>query len=171
MAKKIIWSNFDLDVDNWRDAYKEYLELNEMDDEDPNDEYAIYDFMDETNWSYLDAERANLNRELDGRILIIGDLGLWHGRVPGYRVIDKRNLNSFLSFEYDYAEFYGDGYNIRGKESHHDGTNYYLFREIREDRNIDNLLNAIYNGETISSQKLNYYTKSLYPLVKEIYGW
>lgn len=168
--KHIIWSNRNLDIDDWRDAYAEFLEINEL-DYDPEDEYAIYNYMIETNNEYLDDECANLNKPIEGRILVIGDLGLWHGRVSGYKIINSKNLNAFLSFQYDYAEFYGDGKEIRGIEVHHDGTNHYLYRMIREDRDIDKLLDAIYNYEEISPQKLNYYTKSLYKEVANVYGW
>jgi hypothetical protein len=159
-----------LNIEDWRDGYKEYLEMNEMDD-DPDDEDAIYEWMCEMNGYYLDDERVNLNKRLDGRIIVVGDLGLWDGRKQGYKIINNRNLNGVLDFTYDYFEIYGDGYNIRAEEIHHDGTNYYEYRMIREDRNIDNLLDAIYRGEEISKSKLNYYTKSLYKDVAKVYGW
>lgn len=170
MKKHIIWSNMNLDIEDWRYGYAEYLGMNELDD-DPNDEYAIYNWMVEMNDSYLDDERYNLNQEVEGRILVIGDLGLWYGRQPAYKIIDSCNIKDILSVDSDYAEFYGDGYNIRGTEAHHDGTNHYLYRVIREDRKIDNLLDDIWNGKEITRKKLNYYTKSLYKNVAEIYGW
>lgn len=171
MKKKIIWSNTDLDInDDWKKAYKEFLEINEL-DKDPNDENAIWDYMIETNDEYLDDERMNLNKNTDGRILVIADLGLWNGRRQGYKIINGNIANILHDGDANYIEWYGDGYNIKAIAHHHDGTNYYEYRVIREDRNIDNLLNAIYNGEKISRKKLNYYTKSLYPYVAEIYGW
>lgn len=172
MKKHIIWSNIDLNIDDWRDGYKEFLEINEM-DEDPDDEDAIRAWMNDTNDEYLDDQRVNLNKTVDGRILVIADLGLWNGRVPGYKILGN-NINDIFDINsrgFDYAEFYGDGRNIKATEIHHDGTNVYEYRVIREDRNIDNLLAAIYNGEKISRKKLNYYTKSLYKDVAEIYGW
>lgn len=171
MKKHTIWSNMNLNIDDWRDAYKEFLEINEIDDLDPNDEDAIYDYMVKTNGYYLDDERCNLNKVVDGRILVIGNLGLWHGRVNGYKIINSHNIKDILGFDYDYFEIYGDGYNIRATEQHHDGINHYLYRVIRQDRNINNLLDAIYNGEDISRSKLNYYTKSLYKEVANVYGW
>ena len=171
MKKHIIWSNMNLDIEDWRDGYKEYLEMNDMDDEDPNDKHAIYEWMWETNGYYLDDERANLNRKVDGRILVIGDLGFWNGRASGYKIIESHNIKDILSSDCEYVEWYGDGYNIRSEECHHDGRNYCLYRVIREDRNIDNLLDAIYNGEEITSSKLNYYTRSLYKDVANVYGW
>ena len=171
MQKHIIWSNMNLDVEDWADGYKEYLEINDIEDKDPDDEHAIYEWMCETNDEYLDDERCNLNKKVDGRILVIGDLGFWYGRKSGYKIINSCNIKDILYSDCDYIEWYGDGYNIRSVQHHHDGTNYCLYRVIREDRNINNLLDAIYNGEEITNEKLNYYTKSLYKYVADVYGW
>ena len=171
MKKHIIWSNMNLDIEDWADGYKEYLEMNEIHDADPDDEDAIYQWMIDMNDMYMDDERRNLNKKVDGRILIIVDLGRWNGRVSGYKIIDSCNIKDILYTDCDYAEWYGDGYNIRCDAHHHDGTNYYLYRIIREDRNINKLLDAIYSGEEITSRKLNYYTKSLYGEVADVYGW
>lgn len=168
--KHIIWDNRNLDVDDWRDNYKEFLEINEIDG-DPNDEDALYNYMVETNNMYLDDERTNLNKKVDGRILVIADLGLWYGRKQGYKILGNTISDILYDENGEYLEWYGDGYNIKATASHHDGTNFYEYRVIREDRNIENLLDAIYNGEEISRKKLNYYTKSLYPEVAKIYGW
>lgn len=171
MKKRIIWSNINLYIeDGWREAYKEFLEINQIDD-DPDDEDEIYDYMIRTNYDYLDDERANLNKIVDGRILVIADLGLWNGRFAGYDIIESQNIKDILSSRADYVEWYSDGYNIKSTQYHHDGTNYLEYRIIREDRNIDNLLDAIYSGEPISRKKLNYYTKSLHPAVAAVYGW
>lgn len=173
MKKRIIWGNINLDIEDWRDGYEEWLEINEIDDRDPEDENDIYDWMCDINNEYLYDEKMNLDKVIEGRILVIGNIGRWDGRVNGYKILDN-NINEIFNINdrgFDYAEFYGDGYNIRAVEHHHDGTNYYLYRVIREDRNIENLLDAIYNGEKISRSKLNYYTKSLYKNVKDVYGW
>jgi hypothetical protein len=161
-----------LDIEDWRDSYKEDIEINEL-DKDPDDEETLYEWMIEMNDMYFEDEQYNLNREVDGRILVIADLGLWNGRKDGYKILGT-NIKEIFNINprgFDYAEFYGDGYNIRATEHHHDGTNHYLYRVIRENRNIDNLLDAIYNGEEITSSKLNYYTKSLYKDVANVYGW
>jgi hypothetical protein len=172
--KHMIWSNTNLTVDDdWRESYKEFLEINNMDIPFKIDDYDVEDYMHETNSSYLDDERMNLNKTLDGRVLVIADLGLWNGRKQGYKILGT-NLNNIFDINsrgFDYAEFYGDGYNIKGIEHHHDGTNYYEYRVIRENRDIDKLLDAIYNGEEITRKKLNYYTRSLYKDVAKIYGW
>ena len=83
--RHIIWSNQNLDVDDWREDYKEFLKANELDD-NPNDEQALYEWMVETNGDYLYDERANLNIQLSQPIIVIGDIGRWNGRVMGYKV-------------------------------------------------------------------------------------
>ena len=164
MKKYIIWSNLNVNLEDWQDFLEE---------EYPNvkDEYEQYNIVSELNDEYLDDERMNLNKVVDGRILVVGDIGRWDGRVSGYKIIDSGNIKDILYSECDYVEWYGDGYNIRSVGIHHDGSNYAEYRVIREDRNIENLLNDIYYGKEISRAKLNYYTKSLYPYVAKVYGW
>ena len=161
--KRTIWQNIDLKIEDWKDFLEEYHS-------DVTDEYKQMDLIREMNSQYLWDERVNLNEKIDGRILVLGDIGRWNGRVNGYKILDD-NISSILETDCDYCEWYSDGYNIKFKGMHHDGVNYHLYRVIREDRNIDNLLNDIYDGKEISRKKLNYYTKSLHPYVAKIYGW
>lgn len=170
MKKRIIWSNIDLNPEDWRKDYEEVARENEW-DEDTSDPDNLWQYMIATHNTYLDDERYNLNKYLDGRILIIADLGLWNGRKRGYKIIDGNISNILYDNDADFIEWYADQYNIRATAHHHDGTNHYLYREIREDRNIQILLDDIYNGREISRSKLNYYTRSIRPYVAEIYGW
>ncbi|MFR5584235.1 MAG: hypothetical protein ACLTLQ_10835 [[Clostridium] scindens] len=63
--KHIIWSNYDLDYEDWRgDLEAEYPELSRM----------SVSLMYEINGHYLDDERMNLNVQLSQPILVIGDL-------------------------------------------------------------------------------------------------
>lgn len=170
MKKRIIWSNIDLNPEDWRKDYEEVARENEW-DEDTSDQDNLWQYMIATHNTYLDDERYNLNKYLDGRILIIADLGLWNGRKQGYKIIDGNISNILYDNDADFIEWYADQYNIRATAHHHDGTNYYLYREIQEDRNIQVLLDDIYNSREISRSKLNYYTRSIRPYVAEIYGW
>lgn len=167
MKKQHIWQNIDLNVEEWRDGYAEFCDINNI---TPGGENDLYNWMINTNYMYLDDERENLNKQIDGKILCIADIGRWNGRVNGYVILND-NLNSFLNICDDYMEFFGDGKNIRAAGHHHDGTNYYIFRAIRPGRDIDKFLNAIYNGEHITNSKLNYYTRSIYLDVAAVYGW
>ena len=78
-------------MDDWREDYTEFLEANELDG-DPNDEQALYEWMEETNYVYLSDERVNLNVQLSQPIIVIGDIGRWNGRVSGYKMIDSGNI-------------------------------------------------------------------------------
>ena len=73
--KHEVWSDMDLDLDDWRDdLQEEYPEL---------DEDGLYAKMLELNSDYLDDERSNLKQPIGGSLLIIADLGLWNGRHQG----------------------------------------------------------------------------------------
>ena len=116
-------------------------------------------------------ETINLDKNLDGRILAIANMGLWNGRRAGYKILGN-NLNEILTagIGCDEKEVYCDQYNVCAYGYHHDGYNTVEYREIREDRNIENLLNKLYNNEEVTRKEINYYTKSLRPYIKEIYG-
>ena len=158
---------------------KELEELEQYERENLKDNgFEDYETVDVTDSIYdsinmwFDDEQSNLFRTLDGRILAIADMGLWYGRRTGYKILGN-NLNEVLTcgIGCDEKEIYCDGFNVLATGYHHDGRNYVEFREIREDRNIDNLLNKLYNNEEVTRREINYYTRSLKPYVKEIYGF
>ena len=109
--RHIIWSNQNLDVDDWREDYKEFLEAN---------------------YDYLSDERVNLNVQLSQPIIVIGDIGRWNGRVMGYKDIPSGNIRDCLYADTDYTEWYVDKYgDLRADATHHDGTNHYLYRVFK----------------------------------------
>lgn len=168
--KFIIWDS-EVNMEDWKDFLEtdreEYPEAWEGKDPELYAEQRV----SETNRSYLDDERYNLNCRLPNPILVIGDLGLWHGRVSAYKIISSGNIRDILCPTCDgKCKWYSDGNNICGQESHHDGVNRYVYREIRDMCNIQNLLDKIYAGEKISSSVLNYYTRSIVSDVGRVYG-
>lgn len=156
-------------INYYKEEYKEeYEEENYTEDQIKN---LVYDLVYDDNNSWYDDARSNLNVHLNGEILVIANLGLWNGKFNGYKILNN-NLNSILSaLNCDEVYYYSDGKNIRAEGHHHDGTNYYLFREIKDGVNIDKLKDAIYNNKEISNKVLSYYTKSLAPYVESIFGW
>lgn len=120
-VRHVIWSNIDLDFEDWRvDLEAEYPD--ESDDD-------LYERMIEINSDYLDDERVNLNVRLGDSILVIADLGLWNGRCSGYKEIESGNIADCLYTECDYATWYVDkNGDLRSDCIHHDGTNHYLYR-------------------------------------------
>lgn len=98
--RHIIWSNENLDLDDWReDLQEQYPDCSE-------DE--LYRIMCETNADYLSDERVNLNIQLSQPILVIADLDLWNGRRMGYKEIPSGNIRDCLSGGYDYTTWYVD---------------------------------------------------------------
>lgn len=143
------------------------MECNEI--EDPTD-LEVWEYINEELAIQFEDEHYNLDVKTENDILVIADLGLWNGRKQGYKIIPGNVRNIFNDME-DYTEWYSDGHNIKATAIHHDGHNYYEYRVIRPERNIKNLLDKIYSGKELSRKTLNYYTKSLLPYVKKVYGW
>ena len=171
--RHIIWSNMNLEADDWRDSYKEYLEINGLDD-DPNDENKLYEYMVEANDDYLSDERRNLDIQFSQPIIVIGDLGRWNGRVTGYKMIDSGNITDCLYSDTDYTEWYVDKYgDLRANAVHHDGTNHYLYRVFKDgvtDMQIENLQDKIYNGKATRAD-ITRVTKRLGAEIAEVYGF
>lgn len=171
--RHIIWSNMNLEADDWRDSYKEYLEINGLDD-DPNDENKLYEYMVEVNDDYLSDERRNLDIQFSQPIIVIGDLGRWNGRVTGYKMIDSGNIKDCLYSDTDYTEWYVDKYgDLRADAVHHDGTNHYLYRVFKDgvtDTQIENLQDKIYNGK-VTRADITRVTKRLGDEITGVYGF
>jgi len=162
-----------LEADDWRDSYKEYLEINGLDD-DPDDENKLYEYMVEANDDYLSDERQNLDIQFSQPIIVIGDLGRWNGRVTGYKMIDSGNIKDCLYADTDYTEWYVDKYgDLRADAVHHDGANYYLYRVLKDgvtDTQIENLQDKIYNGK-VTRADITRVTKRLGDKIAEVYGF
>ena len=141
--RHIIWSDLNLDLDDWRES------LEELYPDYPEDE--LYDIMVKSNAENLYDERVNLDIQLSQPIIVIGDLGRWNGRVSGYKMIDSGNIKDCLFSDTDYTEWYVDRYgDLRADAVHHDGTNHYLYRVFKDgvtDTQIENLQDKIYNGK------------------------
>lgn len=166
-----IWSNINVDLEDWKDFLDEYEENYLDDGEEMTDSLKSQLVADMLN-DYLDDERVNLNVQLHNPILVIADLGLWNGRVLAYKIIESGNIRDILySTDGDYCEWRSNGKDIVGTEIHHDGTNYYTYREIIDMDTIHNLIDAIYDYKKVDDELIKRYTKSILPSVKKVYGW
>lgn len=164
--KHIIWSNLNLDLDEWR----EFLEEEYPD----RTEHEYYDLMCELNDGYLDDERLNLDVQLSTPILVCADLGLWNGRKSGYRMIGSGNIKDCLESGFGDVEWYVDGMgDLRSTAVHHDGRNHYLYRAVRErvpDWKVERLQNKLYEG-TASYADIAKVTRRLGDEIAEVYGF
>ena len=121
----------------------------------------------------LSDEKLNLNVSIEGPIIAIANLGLWSGRRQGYKIL-QHNVKSIFDIYSDYNIWFSDGKNVRSNQTHHDGLNRILFRELRGDRDteaIERFLHEVKSGYEISPQKLAAYTRSIHPYVAKVYGW
>ena len=163
--KQIIWSN-----DYWMDFEARLYHQNCLREFMEDESYVITDeeWEDIVN-SWLSDERLNLDREVDGVIIAFADLGLWRGRRQGYQILGGNVADILHSPNFD-VEWYGDGYNIRSRMEHHDGTNHVIYRVAKNREAAERIAEKIYNLE-IDEKGFRKLTRSLYPYVADIYGW
>lgn len=164
--KHLIWSNYDLDYEDWRaDLEAEYPDLSE------DERIAL---MYEINNDYLDDERLNLNIQLPTKILVIADIGRWDGRYSGYAEIKSGNIRDCLYSEMDYCTWYVDRLgDLRCEAIHHDGTNFYLYRAYKEDAQdsqIDLLKEKLYCGKATRAD-ITRVTRRLGDEIAQVYGF
>ena len=166
--RHIIWSNENLDLDDWREDLQEHY---------PDcSEDELYRIMCETNADYLSDERVNLNIQLSQPILVIADLGLWNGRRMGYKEIPSGNIRDCLYSErdMDYSTWYVDkNGDFRCDAIHHDGTNHYLYRAYKDsvsDTQIENLKEKLYRGIATRAD-ITRVTRRLGDEIAHVYGF
>ena len=170
--KRTIWSNEYNEIKSILDDLKE--ELENMDEIDANDLYMeAYQINDD----YFIDELNNLDDlSADADIIAIADLGLWNGRVTGYKELNTDRIADCLK-EWsgnDYITFYVDQYkNLRSSGYHHDGSNYTLFRSWKpetSDEQRENFLYKIYQGKA-TSRDITRYTERIGDKIAAVYGW
>lgn len=162
---RVIWTNDD--YDEW-----ERCMLIDYPDEASREEEGIeinYERYHEDCDIFLNDERANLDVEVDGWIVAFGVLGLWDGNHNAACTFGNK-VKNILKSECDYLDWYCDRYNVRCRASHHDGTNYYLYRVAKDREQAKRLVDAIaYEGMT--EEAFRKATRSLRPYVAKVYGW
>lgn len=164
--KHVIWSNRDLDLEDWRETLEEnYPEM---------DDYGLTDMMYRANDDNLPDERANLDIQVGGDILVVADLGRWDGRVIGYKLIESGNIKDCLYTNCELCEWYVDrDGEFRCDESHHDGTNHIYYRKFREgvtEEQKEDLLADIYDHKA-KQEDIDRLTDKLGEAIGKVYGW
>lgn len=126
-------------------------------------------------------ERANLKSiQSGGPILVVASLGLWNGRVSGYKELPEGTLDQILyDGSCDEGTWYSNGKDICFEGFHHDGRNHYTYRIVNFD-NIDSdeaedaynrLLDDIYSQRPYKEEDYMRFTLSMHPLIAGLYGW
>ena len=163
LKQKTIW-NSEINLEDWKEyiqqEYPEYIE----------NEYKQYQIIEEQLQWELDTEAGLLDKYLDNKIIIIADLGLWNGRKQGCKLLGSNLNNIFEIGSFDDAHWYYDRYDVKCINPHHDGTNYYTFRELKDDKYWDTQIVPKILNQTLTKKDITRYTRSLAPYLKEIYG-
>ena len=163
--KLIVWS--DQYNDDWEEAYKE-----EHPDATP-DELNIA-WCEEAAISF-EGERANLNIPITQNVLVIKTINRWNGQTVCCSVIKRDTIGDLLEYFFDRHTFYVDAEtgDFICEADHHDGTNYYRFREISADAPNDSIDDLIYKIETGDeyTDALDALTKTFGGRIAKIYGW
>lgn len=171
----IIWSNYNLNLEDWIEDIKERLDECGVDYSEW-DEHKFHEEMVELNDLYFEDERVNLDIPTEGRIIEIADVGLWDGRRMGYNLLDEHNVKACLNFKSgcEYAEWWVDeADDLRSKQTHHDSYYEILYREIRPNMSSDQLDNfcwKLYRGKA-TSKDITKYTRAIGKHVRNVYGW
>lgn len=136
----------------------------------------IYQFIYELEMMNLEDLKEMLNHRLEDDIIIFADLGLWMGRVKGYKKMSNQ-LNEVLSvFQGDIFSLGLDNYNLVAKDCHHDGINYYTFRQWKQEVSEEmreKFLDEVYENKLTEKEfkrKLTRYTKTLKDTVSVLTG-
>lgn len=165
MKKLIIYSTWDYYNDEEKLRYQ-----NDCRDIYGDPEFTVSDEdWGDVIYDMLCIERDNLNVQVDGVIIAFADLGCWNGRRQGYKIIGDK-VSDILRTGCDDGEWYGDGWNICARLSHHDGSNYVTYRVADSMRDAERIADLIYSEE-IDFAGFRKRTRSLYPYVAKVYGW
>ena len=161
----VIWDE-DVDLKDWDiEAFcedeEEYEEMTENEK---------WERITDMNYEYLEDERYNLASIKNNlQIVAFADLGLWNGRRGGYKFMNTTNiadcLRSFVN-GISYMMFYVENGEFMAREAHHDGTNYYTFRFLKNGIDMYEFEELAYD----SKKDINDYTMPIGKVILDYYG-
>ena len=126
-----------------------------------------YQAYSEYVYSFIGDEKANLDIELDGTILMYGSVGRWNGTSYGADPCGSNIANIFDAIEDDEFKFYVKDGDVWATSANHDGTSLYLFRLASDD-----YIEKLEEGEPIGGiDNFIANTTSIAQPVCDVYGW
>lgn len=158
--KRIIWTN------DWEQVHDIALDI--MEQEPETTEADALAIAEDVNSDYL---QEDLDIDVGHPILMIADRGLWNGRRLDYRPIGTNLLNALDHTCGDYLTFYvDDAGNVCCDDTHHDGTNHYIFRALKPGKTIGTLGRKIVAGKA-TTRDFSASTYRLGDIFANRYGW
>nr|WP_297934566.1 hypothetical protein [uncultured Lachnoclostridium sp.] len=137
-------------------------------------------FAEETNQEYLNCEKMNLrNIGFSKEIIIFAEVDLWYCRTLICSNTGTRKVSEILSSDgylrgQSNIKYWVDAYgNLRAEESHHDGTNTYLFRVFKDfvsEETEEFVLDKATRG-TLTKDDITRYTHRIGKEIADVYGW
>lgn len=135
-------------------------------------EEMLYDECQFINELWFKNELQGLKRVSSGEVIAIGTIRTWRGHCSGYK--ELKSLENCMYSSCDSERLYVDSNgDLRKEESHHDGSNYILYRYWKEgitEQQKENFLDKIYSGE-VTSRDITKYTKKCGVDIANTYGW
>lgn len=160
------WDTWDEEI--IKETREMIAECNNLDESEVSDEW-----VNECIWGWLDDERANLNKVIEGEGVIVAyvDAGFWDGRCKGFKIVG-RNVADILHCHFggDHIHWYADLHNVHAEASHHDGTHYITFRIAKDEDDAERMQDNIVYGDWEYADFMSH-TKSLRPYIARVYGW
>ena len=103
--------------------------------------------------------------------LNIADMGLWYGRVPGYKIVESGNIADCLHSSKNVCWYVDEHNEFCSDQHHHDGINYVVYRELKElEEEVDELIDLICRGKC-TEEILDRYTSKIGDRISAVYGW
>ena len=172
----LIWSDDPYHTEDIEE-YKKILEEEIPGELDGYTDAKIYERIAQENADSLDDDRCNLDKDLGAPIVVLVNLGLWDGRKKGWSYIPSGNIKDCLQGHCRSGSSYNTFYvtpegEFCQDEAHHDGTNHYCYRAIRDDLSAeekDDFIEALKLGDATEEIIMNH-TQSLGPVIAEVYG-
>lgn len=155
--KFLIWDEH-IDPEKWTDFLHEGLSGRELEAEE-------WQRIQEMNEQYLEDERCNLDKVIGRAVIELCKFQYWNGIEENAFLISSGNMKDIFRrhCQMSMCRWYSDGNNICCDESHHDGTNHYIYKVIPDS----------YTGECstdVSLKTLLRHARSMAPYVAQIYG-
>lgn len=171
--KHEIWSNIDLDFDDWKETLLEDATNMGL----PTDDESLYQMMVERNDEFLEDEIMNLRSACaDAELVILCDIGTWQGRREGVLYTNSISIGaaiqSALSHGGDYADIYvDDDGDLTIDTWHHDGVNHITIRALSDPDGLDKAIDAVLDGDPDATASLFAATSPVGAVVGAVYGW
>lgn len=172
-VRDVIYSSSISSLGAFEEIKKEFMECREITkeefDEDYNDD-NVYDWAYDLLSIYFDDLKVNMGSYgKDDTFLIIADLGLWDGRIPGGKIV-KGLWNAICSTCSDTINIYEEKGVLKISSSHHDGTNSFIIYKLSKEGEVYYENNCYKDRRTLHQKLLQPRYRRNVNFVKNVYG-